>query len=288
MTVGEGRFGKGLKELDPLQAAEYQQSKAQRPGPTSGIISVGNGNNRCAERFDPLLGKSSPGAAAVRQEKESYQDAAEGIQVETDFTRKSLDASEVALGQLKRLAGVGVEQAYKGASAVSQYLNNSSLAIGLASNLSSFFSSDTLPGAVTPNDDQTLSPSLAAQEKPSAGSKLSRFFASTQARWAESAQGFTSPRERCVAVECPSFVHEHLFRSVQSPKGSPNDSRLMAESATESSPQGLDGFRRAQCLLPLGEPPPLKNAAKEMASPRSDESCTFKTSPGDELEISLL
>lgn len=294
MAVGEGRLGEGLKELDPLQAAEYQQSKGQRSWATSGIISIGKSNSGCAEGFVLLPGKSScqlssPGAAAVRQEKESYRDAAEGIQVEAGSTRGSLDASEVGLGQLKRLAGVGVEQAYKGASVVSQYLNNSGLAMGLASNLSSFFSSDSLPGAVAPNDEQTLSPSPATQQKPSAALKLGRFFASSQAKWPGSAQGFSAPRERGATVDCASPVQERLFASAQSPKGSPSDSPLVAESATESPSQGLDGFRRAQRLLPLGEQPPAENTEKETDSPRSDESCApFKTSPGDGLRISIL
>lgn len=135
---GEGRLGDGLKELDPLQLSDFQQIKSfpRSTAPCSGP----GGTSTTVRTSHP---QSRLHGATIGNDRLDASGTAASPTTKGSAPRSNADGSDAALEHLKRLAGVGVEHAYKGASVVSQYLNNSGLAAGLASNITSFFSSDS-------------------------------------------------------------------------------------------------------------------------------------------------
>ncbi|KAL8433651.1 hypothetical protein ACSSS7_003749 [Eimeria intestinalis] len=173
MAVGEARPRDGLGVLDPLQVLESQLRPPARAGTPS------RGNIEVLVSSSSLASLQTKVAAWGRERREHAVDtsgASSPASKAEAFLEGNVEATDAALGHLKRLAGAGVEHAYKGASVVSQYLNSSGLAVGLASNITSFFSSD--PTSRSP-DCVAEGPEVSASSRalPSiAAKKLGQFF----------------------------------------------------------------------------------------------------------------
>ncbi|KAL8452296.1 hypothetical protein Emag_002415 [Eimeria magna] len=139
MTAGQARPRDGFEALDPLQVLESQLKPPSRAGSPSrrdmaGLVSSSS-----------LASLHTRVAAWGKDRREHAVDTAAAslpLSEAEASAEGNFEATDAALGHLKRLAGAGVEHAYKGATVVSQYLNSSGLAVGLASNITSFFLSD--------------------------------------------------------------------------------------------------------------------------------------------------
>ncbi|KAL8431585.1 hypothetical protein Efla_000631 [Eimeria flavescens] len=197
-ALGESRGGDGLDELDPLQVLESQLKTPSRPA----IVRTSTAGGLAATTT--LASLQTRVAAWAKEKAAPAGDSAEASSPANkadDGLRGNLEPTDPALEHLKRLAEVGVEQAFRGATKVSQYLNNSGLSVGLASNITSFFSSEPLPrssGSVV----EEASAGATERSFPSVAAKMREAFSSSQpaASFGGSAMGYETSK----AAKAPS------------------------------------------------------------------------------------
>ncbi|CDJ31170.1 LOW QUALITY PROTEIN: uncharacterized protein EMH_0008230 [Eimeria mitis] len=192
---GQRRSREGLEDLDPLQQMSDSFFKPISRAIAALSLNEGLGAGT-SEAARPV-----PAAAEAGGERGWKKGVflppsllGEGSASKGESTSKeSGEGPDAAIGHLKRLAGVGVEHAYRGASVVSQYFNNSGLASGLASNITSFFGGDSTPSsAVAP--PEAAGDVAAERPRQSAAAKLGEFFAAAQTGLSAGAKGGAESR----------------------------------------------------------------------------------------------
>ncbi|KAL8273301.1 hypothetical protein Esti_002802 [Eimeria stiedai] len=291
MAVGEARAWDGLELLDSLQVLESQLTPPPRAGTPSRRNMAGLVSSSSSASLHTKM------AAWGKDRREHAVDTAGASSPATKADAPlegSVEATDAALGHLKRLAGAGVEHAYKGASVVSQYLNSSGLAVGLASNITSFFSSDPTshsPACVVEGHEV----SAASRALPSiAAKKLGQFFSPSQSA------GDSAPR---------ASEHEPLQtvnatthgRSVSAPIQAREKPRLTSreplhETDTEFFPP-TDGFALDDPLSPEHRqpasalsPPEQPQVALDqlLDTPRSTDAPPFSSPTSGGVQITIL
>ncbi|KAL8452209.1 hypothetical protein Emed_001516 [Eimeria media] len=292
MAVGESRSRDGFEVLGPLQVLESQLKPPNRAASPSrshmaGLVSSSSlaslhakvatwGKDRREHAGDTAGVSSSSGSKADASPEGNFE------------------ATDAALGHLKRLAGAGVEHAYKGATVVSQYLNSSGLAVGIASNITSFFSSDPTsrsPDCVAEGPEASAAsralPSLAAKKlgtffspSPPAGDSAPRTSAN------ESLQTVNATADaRCVSApiqarEKPRLtsrepLHETVSESFPSTDGFALD-----------YPQSPEQRHPIAALSPAEEP---QVALDELLdTPRSTDAPSFSSPTSGGVQITIL
>ena len=191
VPVGGRRRREGLEELDPLQ--QVSDSLFKPISRAIAALSLNDGQGAVPNEAVRLGGGVAEAVGERNWTKGIF--LSPSLRGEGSVHRgEGGDGADAPLGHLKRLAGAGVEHACRGASVVSQYLNNSGLASGLASNITSFFGGEsTSSSAVSPPEATETS---AADERPrqSAAAKFGEFLAAAQNGLSSGITGATSSR----------------------------------------------------------------------------------------------
>lgn len=290
VAVGEGRLGEGLRELDPLQLSDYQPFK---PFPHAGSSGGNSGlSGLTANRSPADMGSPE---SAVAREWRGEPITANAQRNNAGLSRDNSEGSDAALGHLKRLAGAGVEQAYKGASVVSQYLNNSGLALGLASNITSFFTSEPQPrSSARPHLETHECVPTGRPRRPAAAKNEVGNFVPPPATLASSAPGglgYHAQADTDTALPEPDGAGEraHLeecpFTATEFHGDAEAESLPITESASVGESLRHGSLWEDEGASPLGQRPPT---LEEMGdTPRNAETRPFTTS-GQGVRITIL
>ncbi|CDJ47205.1 hypothetical protein, conserved [Eimeria brunetti] len=296
------RSREGLEELDPLQQVSDSLFKPISRAIAALSLNEGLGGVP-SEAVRPGTGVAE--AVGERNWKKGVflppSLRGEGSFSKGDNNKEAGEGPDAALGHLKRLAGVGVEHAYRGASVVSQYLNNSGLASGLASNITSFFAGDSTPSSPAAPPD---SAEATAAERPrqSAAAKLGDFFATAQTGLSSGAKeapesGYARPEQTAGVSPVPDTAEtaetappliEYPFASVEEgvtdgvqQVPAPEDNSLQEISPRQRSLWETDATEALGERL--GEADAVTDSPRDEADKRS-----FNSPSGEGLRITIL
>ncbi|OEH79941.1 tbc1 domain family member related protein [Cyclospora cayetanensis] len=289
-AVAEGVAERDLREMAPFQAVDSQPAK---PFPPAGSPFTSSEGFASAHSEVPLRRGADWALGEARAWKVETQ-AANAHRSKWMMPKDSIDNSEAALGHLKRLAGVGVEHAYKGASVVSQYLSNSGLAQGLASNITSFFSSE--PGASSPTLSVAPSgKSSTAEVRHSAASDIGELSSPTVRR------GQTRDLHPAGYGSSAAVAAVKKGRREDSPptliEYSSSPQTRIASGEAKHSPGAQPSFSRLEPPIPedlwIADPPPFTgerrlDSDEPLSTPRSTDTNESNSSSGNGVRITIL